>query len=65
MAFIAFGKPEIAKKIKIFFALSPVATLGHITSGIKYLAPISKEFEVLVFSRGILKITCKCTVDKC
>jgi hypothetical protein len=31
---------EFAKKIKIFLALGPVTTVGHITSPVRYLAKV-------------------------
>ena len=60
IGFIGFGHPEIGRKVKTFFALSPVATVGNITSPLIKLAPFSKEFGVcrwLNYSL-FLKIAC-------
>ncbi|KAK3090384.1 hypothetical protein FSP39_011396, partial [Pinctada imbricata] len=43
VGFIAFGDPEIAKKVKIFFALAPVTTVTYITSPLKLLSPFAKD----------------------
>ena len=47
MAFAEFSRnKELAKMVKKFFALGPVATVGHMESPIKYLASFSTEIEV-------------------
>nr|XP_045622183.1 lipase member K-like isoform X2 [Procambarus clarkii] len=38
-------KPEYNSKVKAMFGLGPVATVGHVTSPIKYLAPITSTIE--------------------
>lgn len=38
---------ELAKVVKKFFALGPVATVGYMESPIKYLAAFLPELEVL------------------
>jgi len=38
---------ELAKVVKKFFALGPVATVGHVESPIKYLSDFLPELEVL------------------
>ena len=40
-------KPEYNEKIKIFIALAPVAFMTHIKSPIRFLAPFSKDIEVI------------------
>lgn len=40
--------PELNQKIKLFIALAPVTTLGHITTGIRYLAPFASDLEFLL-----------------
>ncbi|XP_048769439.1 gastric triacylglycerol lipase-like [Ostrea edulis] len=43
-AFTAFSQnPALAKKVKQFFAMGPVATIAHIESPIKYLAIFTDE----------------------
>lgn len=47
MAFAEFSRnKELAKKVKKFFAMGPVATVGHMESPIKYLADAIDEIEV-------------------
>ncbi|XP_076351713.1 gastric triacylglycerol lipase-like isoform X2 [Tachypleus tridentatus] len=46
-------KTEYNKKVKTLFALAPVATVGYIKSPIKYLAPYTKDIEVLFRLLGI------------
>nr|XP_045622184.1 lipase lipl-3-like isoform X3 [Procambarus clarkii] len=41
-------KPEYNSKVKAMFGLGPVATVGHVTSPIKYLAPITSTIEELL-----------------
>ncbi|XP_028397346.1 lysosomal acid lipase/cholesteryl ester hydrolase-like [Dendronephthya gigantea] len=38
---------ELAGKVNVLIALGPVATVGNITSPIRYLAPFSKDVEFL------------------
>lgn len=45
--------PEYNKKIEIFIALAPVATVGYITCAIKYLAPFTKEIDFLFEILGV------------
>ena len=48
IAFAGFGQnPDLAKKIKVFFALAPVTTVGHIKGAIKVLSYFTPELEVL------------------
>lgn len=42
-------KPEYNDKIKLFIALAPVAFMTHIKSPIRFLAPFSKDIEVILF----------------
>jgi len=44
---------EFAKKIKIFLALGPVTTVGHITSPVRYLAKIGGLLDVLFKLFGV------------
>lgn len=37
---------ELASKVNVLIALGPVATVGNITSPIRYLAPLSRDAEV-------------------
>ena len=47
MAFAEFSRnKELAKKVKKFFAMAPVATVGHMESPIKYLADEIKVIKV-------------------
>ena len=47
IAFAGFGQnPDLAKKIKVFFALAPVTTVGHIKGAIKVLSYFTPEVEV-------------------
>ena len=49
VAFAEFSRnPALAKKVKLFVALAPVSTIGHIKSGLKYLAYFSQGIEVSV-----------------
>lgn len=45
--------PEFGKKIKFFVALAPVATVGHITSAIRYLAPFTTDVDFLFDLIGV------------
>ena len=48
IAFAEFSRnKELAKVVKKFFALGPVATVGHMNSPIKYLAHFIPEIQVL------------------
>ena len=40
------ARPEYNSKVKAMFALGPVATVNHILSPIRFLAPLSREIEV-------------------
>lgn len=40
-------KPEYNEKIRLFIALAPVAFMTHIKSPIRFLAPFSKDIEVI------------------
>ncbi|KAG8180326.1 hypothetical protein JTE90_016360 [Oedothorax gibbosus] len=52
-AFALFSQsPEYNDKVKLFVALAPVTTVGHITSAIKYLAPFTSEVEYLFWLLG-------------
>nr|XP_002739797.1 PREDICTED: lysosomal acid lipase/cholesteryl ester hydrolase-like [Saccoglossus kowalevskii] len=44
---------ELAKKIKTFFALGPVTTVGHVESPIKYLADLVPELQLLFKIFGV------------
>ncbi|XP_035663170.1 gastric triacylglycerol lipase-like [Branchiostoma floridae] len=44
---------EFAKKVKTFFALAPVVTLGHITSPIKYLAQFDDIISAMFHIFGV------------
>ena len=46
IGFIGFEKAEIAKKVKTFFALAPVTTVTNMTSPLRYLSPLSKDWAV-------------------
>ena len=49
IAFAEFSRnKELAKMVKKFFALGPVATVGHIESPIKYIAHFLPELEVRI-----------------
>ena len=48
MAFAEFSRnKELAKMVKKYFALGPVATVGHLEGLLKYMADFSPEIEVL------------------
>eukprot|EP00794_Sanderia_malayensis_P012754 gene12754-14061_t len=54
IAFAEFGRnPDLAKKIKGFFALAPVTTTGHIKGAIKVLSYFTPEVEALLKILGI------------
>ena len=47
MAFAELSRnQELSKKVKTFFALGPVATVGYMKSPLKYLADIIPEIQV-------------------
>ena len=47
IAFAGFGQnPDLAQKVKAFFALAPVTTVGHIKGAIKVLSYFTPEVEV-------------------
>ena len=48
MAFAEFSRNKLlARKVKRFYALAPVAFLGSMTSPLKYLAPFVPEIKVV------------------
>ena len=48
MGFAEFSRnKELARMVKKFFALGPVATVGHMTSPVKYLASFVTEIAVM------------------
>ena len=48
IAFAGFSQnQELAKSIKKFYGLAPVAFLGNMKSPLKYLAAVTPELEVL------------------
>ncbi|XP_069316817.1 lipase member K isoform X2 [Eulemur rufifrons] len=50
IAFIAFStNPELAKRIKIFFALAPVVTVKYTKSPMKILATLSRRLAKILF----------------
>jgi len=54
IAFAGFGQnPDLAKKIKVFFALAPVTTVGHIKGAIKVLSYFTPEVEFLIKILGV------------
>ncbi|XP_038064867.1 lysosomal acid lipase/cholesteryl ester hydrolase-like [Patiria miniata] len=54
MAFAGLSKnKELEKKIKMFFALGPVATVGHMTSPLRYLSTFLPEIEFLLNILGV------------
>ena len=51
IGFAGFGQNlELAKKIKGFFALAPVARVGHIEGAIKVISHFTPEVEVSLFN---------------
>ncbi|XP_022256648.1 gastric triacylglycerol lipase-like [Limulus polyphemus] len=46
-------KPEYNEKLRTFFALAPVATVGYIKSPIRYFAPYTKDIEILLKLLGV------------
>ncbi|XP_054709826.1 gastric triacylglycerol lipase-like [Uloborus diversus] len=46
-------KPEYNKKIKLFVGLAPVATVGYMTSAIRYLAPFTSDLDFLFEILGV------------
>lgn len=53
-------KPEYNDKIKLFVALAPVAFMSHVKSPIRFLAPFSKDIEVIIN----LCVMIKCVILK-
>ncbi|XP_057312925.1 gastric triacylglycerol lipase-like [Hydractinia symbiolongicarpus] len=54
IGFIQFGRqPELGKKVKTFFALAPVATVGYIKGALKIMSYFSPEIEFLIKILGI------------
>lgn len=53
-------KPEYNEKIKLFVALAPVAFMSHVKSPIRFLAPFSKDIEVIIN----LCVMIKCVILK-
>lgn len=54
IGFIAFGEnKELAKKIRTFVALAPVATVGHIKGAIKAVSIFAPELEMFINLFGI------------
>lgn len=54
IAFAEFSRnKELAKMVKKFFALGPVATVGHMESPIKYLSYFLPEIQVLYTIRQL------------
>ena len=50
IGFIAFSQNQkIARKVKTFFALAPVAKVGHVKGAIEVLSTIEPEVEVCSF----------------
>ncbi len=47
IGFAEFGKnQDLAKKVKAFFALAPVTTVGHVKGAVKVISYISPEVQV-------------------
>lgn len=46
-------KPEYNEKIKLYIALAPVATVGHMTSAIRYLTPFTSDLDFLLELLGV------------
>ncbi|XP_022112190.1 gastric triacylglycerol lipase-like [Acanthaster planci] len=54
MAFAELSRnKELEKKIKMFFALGPVTTVGHMTSPLRYLSTFVPEIEFLLHILGV------------
>ncbi|KAK3091623.1 hypothetical protein FSP39_021332 [Pinctada imbricata] len=47
IGFITFGWPEVASKVKTFFALAPYAYSSHMRSPIRYLSPLARDVKAL------------------
>jgi len=55
IAFAEFSRnKELAKVVKKFFALGPVATVGHMESPIKFLTHFIPELQVLCTIRPLV-----------
>ena len=37
---------DLASKVKVFFALAPIATVQHVEGALHYFAPFYRELEV-------------------
>lgn len=56
MAFAELShNPDLSKKIKVLFALGPVATVGYMKSPLKYLADLIPELQVGYYSTDVLQ----------
>ncbi|XP_071792325.1 gastric triacylglycerol lipase-like [Asterias amurensis] len=44
---------ELSEKIKMFFALGPVTTVGHMTSPLRYLSPYTSEIKFVLNLLGV------------
>lgn len=65
IGFIEFGRNvNLARKIKTFFALAPVATVGHIKGALKVLSPIEPEIQYMIQLLGIKEFLPSSAVTK-
>ena len=58
IGFVEFSRnQDLAKKVEKFYALAPVATVGHIKGGFKVLSKFALEAEVNVISYYVVFIS--------
>ena len=60
----------LASKIKAFYALAPITTIGHIEGALKYIAEYSKEIKVKIMflskQYGLVSLAisaCSCKIE--
>ncbi|XP_057313671.1 gastric triacylglycerol lipase-like isoform X2 [Hydractinia symbiolongicarpus] len=65
IGFIEFGRNvNLARRIKTFFSLAPVTTVGHIKGALKVLSPIEPEIQYMIQLLGIKEFLPSSAVTK-